>query len=165
MNTKAMEQRAKSAAEDETSAAPHAARTRNSALLWNHQHGSWFDFVWLVYSVFFIFEPVQEGTRRGWIRFGIVYALFLVCYTGIVRARGKRQAYLFLAGMAVLGFLWFPSNGGAAGAIVYVTAFAPFVLESVTACLVLFAAVDLGVIAEGLYFHVNPWSWGIVVLM
>lgn len=166
MNTAEMHHRAaKGAAEDEPSAAPHAARPGNSALLWRHQHGSWFDFVWLVYSVFFIFGPLQEGTRRGWIRFGILYGLFLVCYAGIVRARGRRQAHIFLGAMAVLGFAWFPFNGGAAGAIIYVAAFAPFVVETLTTCLILFAAINLGVIAEGLCFHVNAWSWGIVVLM
>ncbi|MFP5236897.1 MAG: sensor histidine kinase [Acidobacteriota bacterium] len=134
-------------------------------MLWNHQHGRWFDFVWLIYSVFFFFQPIQENTMRGWIRFAILYGLFLLCYAGVVRARARRQAHLFMVAMAILGFAWYPSNGGAAGAIIYVAAFAPFVVESLAACLAIFAIVDLGLVAEGLFFHMPFWSWAIMVFM
>ena len=167
MNSASVEQRSRSAASDLLPAAAHESpsRVRDSALLWNHQHGSWFDFVWLVYSVFFFIEPIQENSLRGWAHFAVLYGLFLLCYAGVVRARVPRQGHLFMAAMAVLGLAWYPFNAGAAGAIIYVTAFAPFVVESLTVCLIIFAGVNVAVVAEGLYFHISAWSWAIMVLM
>lgn len=164
MNSASMERRREDAAGGAAVAHP-SAKSRDAALLWNHQHGSWFDFVWLVYSVFFFIQPFYEHSAKGWLRFAILYGLFLVCYAGVVRARVPRQAHFFMAAMGVLGLSWYPFNAGAAGAVIYVTAFAPFVVESLSTCLILFAVVNLGVVAEGLFFHVNIWSWGIVVLM
>ena len=165
MNSSSMEKRREDAAPIKAAAAHPSTKSRDAALLWNHQHGSWFDFVWLVYSVFFFIEPFQEHSAQGWIRFAILYGLFLVCYAGVVRARVPRQAHIFMAAMGILGLSWYPFNAGAAGAVIYVTAFAPFVVESVLTCLIIFAVVNLGVTAEGLFFHITVWSWAIVVLM
>lgn len=165
MNSASMEKRQKDAAGGGAAAAQPSAKSRDAALLWNHEHGSWFDFVWLVYSVFFFIEPFQEHSAQAWIRFAILYGLFLVCYAGVVRARVPRQAHFFVAAMGILGLSWYPFNAGAAGAVIYVTAFAPFVVESLSTCLIIFAVVNLGIVAEGFFFHINIWSWAIVVLM
>lgn len=165
MNSASMEKRREDAAAGRAAAVQSSVKSRNAALLWNHQHGNWFDFVWLVYSVFFFIQPFYEHSAKGWIRFAILYGLFLVCYAGVVRARIPRQAHLFMAAMGILGLSWYPFNAGAAGAVIYVTAFTPFVVESLSACLIIFAAVNLGIVAEGLFFHVNIWSWAVVVLM
>lgn len=165
MKPASIEQQKSAAADSCAAARDSSSRSRNSALLWNHQHGGWFDLVWLVYSVFFFVDPIQKNTSQGWVRFAILYALFLLCYLGIVRARAPRQAHICLAAMAVLGFAWFPSNGGASGAIIYVAAFTPFVIESLAVCIIVFAAINLGVIAEGILFHASPWGWGMVVLI
>lgn len=125
-----------------------------------HGHGWAFDLVWLVYSAFFFVEPVQRNSRPYWIQFAAVYAVFLALYVGIIRARSRRLAYVFLAALGVLGILYYPQNVGASGIMIYVVAFAPFITDSLPVCISIFVAVSASLISEGLLLHLNPWSWG-----
>ena len=122
--------------------------------------GRLFDFIWLVYSVFFFVEPVARHNRTVWFEFAMAFGLFLALYAGLVYARSRRNQILLLAAMGLLGIVYYPFNSGACGIFIYVTAFVPFITESIVFSVVTFAAVAATMIAEATLLHLNPWSWG-----
>ncbi|HEX3662405.1 MAG TPA: sensor histidine kinase [Acidobacteriaceae bacterium] len=123
--------------------------------------GQFFDFIWLIYSVFFIIDPIERKTLSAWLGFAAAYALFLGCYFGIVWSRPQRLKLGFLAGMVILAVVYFRFNAGAAGMFIYVAALAPFATESIgfgVGAILVSALLTAG---EGMYLHYSPWSWGI----
>lgn len=132
----------------------------DAARLPNHRHRRWFDLVWIVYSAFFFIEPFERHNRNHWIQFGVVYAIFVGLYLGIIYARSRRMAYASLAGLGLLALLYYPSNVSASGMFIYVVAFAPFITESLTVCISIFVAVSFSLMGEGFYLHLSPWAWG-----
>jgi len=118
------------------------------------------DFIWLVYSVFFFIEPISRHDRNFWLRFGIVYAIFLAIYTGMVFAKNRWTNYLLLGALGLLAAWYVPLDQGAIGMFVYVTAFIPFVTESLAICLGTVVAVCATIAIEGFIFHMSPWAWG-----
>lgn len=121
--------------------------------------GRLFDLVWLVYSVFFIVDPIQRHSLARWIAFAIAFSCFLAIYAGLVYARSRKTHYLLLIALAVLSIAYFPVNDGACGMFIYVTAFVPFVTESIAIPVVTIVAVAATMLTEGLLLHVNPWTW------
>lgn len=123
--------------------------------------GHFFDYIWLVYSLFFVIDPVERNTRVTWVEFAVAYAIFLGCYFGMVLSRTQRWKLGYLAGLTVLGVVYFRFNEGAAGMFIYTAALAPFVSESVVfgAGAVVVSAVLT--VAEGVYLHYSAWSWGV----
>jgi two-component system, NarL family, sensor histidine kinase DesK len=124
----------------------------------------YWDFIWVVYSVFFLIDPIERHSQRYWLEFAVFYALFLTLYSGIVLARYRWWSYLSLIGMAILGAAYFPLNNGAAGCFVYVAAFLPFVTESLVVSLCGFLLLCAGLASEGILLGTNPWSWGVCAL-
>lgn len=120
----------------------------------------WFDFIWLIYSVFFFIEPVQRNSRPYWIQFAAVYAVFIALYTGVIYANSRRMAYLCLAGMGLLGLVYYPVNTSSSGMIIYIIAFAPFISDSIKISIVIFALSSASLMLEGFLLHLNPWTWG-----
>ncbi len=142
------------------------AALRDRAYSGMHQHARrWFDFIWLIYSVFFFIEPFERNTRAHWLQFAAVYVVFLALYAGIIYARSRRVAYLCLAGLGVLGIWYFPINVSASGMVIYVVALAPFVTDSVAICIAIFISISGALMAEGLLLHLNPWTWGFPVFI
>ncbi|HCT60304.1 MULTISPECIES: sensor histidine kinase [Acidobacterium] len=129
------------------------------------RQGRAIDFVWLIYSIFFLIEPIQQKSAKPWIEFGIAYAIFLAIYTGLVFARNTRQQVVLFIAMAVLGFAYVPINQSACGIFIYIAAFLPFATESVWVCLLTIGGVCAGAAIEGYYFHMSPWTWGIILFM
>jgi two-component system sensor histidine kinase DesK len=124
------------------------------------RRSDWWDFVWIIYSIFFFIEPIQRHNAHYWLEFSLFYVVFAALYTGIVLARTRRQGYLLLAAMWLLGVLYCPQNEGSWGVLVYVTAFVPFISESYVICAFTFTFVCITIVAEGLYLHSNRWGWG-----
>jgi two-component system sensor histidine kinase DesK len=124
-----------------------------------------FDYIWLVYSVFFFIEPIERNNKRHWIEFAVVYALFLAIYSGLVFSKTRRQSYLLLAAMGVLGLAYLPSNPSSCGMIVYVAAFVPFISDSVAVVVGTLAALCGAVAIEGYLLHINGWSWGFAAFL
>ena len=124
----------------------------------------WFDFIWLIYTVFFFIEPVQRNSRPYWLQFAAVYAIFIALYTGVIYANSRRMAYLFLAGMGVLGLVYYPVNTSSSGMIIYIVAFAPFISDSIKFTIVIFALSSGSLMLEGFLLHLNPWTWGFPAL-
>jgi len=122
--------------------------------------GRLFDFIWIIYSIFFFIQPIQENTRRGWIEFSIVYVLFVGLYAGLVFTKTRPAQYWLLGAMGVLGVAYYPVNQGSVGMFIYIMAFLPFITESITACIVVYAGVTATVLLEGFLLHLSPWSYG-----
>ena len=123
--------------------------------------GAFFDYIWLIYSLFFLIDPIERHTRAGWVGFAAAYAAFLVCYFGIVLSRRQRWKLVSLAGMVVLGAVYFRFNAGAAGMFIYVAALAPFAAESIGLGIGAIVVSVLLTVGEGMSLHYTPWSWGI----
>ena len=120
----------------------------------------YWDFIWLIYSIFFFIAPIELHTRRVWIEFGIFYAIFLALYSGIVLAQRRWISYASIAAMAVLGIIYLPANAGATGCFIFAGAFLPFVAESLLVCCGGIIALCVALIAEGIRLHLSPWAWG-----
>ena len=120
-----------------------------------------FDFVWLVYSFFFIIDPLQQHSQRLWIAFGLAYAAFLGLYLGMVFAKKQRTQLILLLGLVVLGLVYYPFNAGAPGMFIYAAAFIPFITENIWLSGSVIAATALITAGEGWRVHYTPWSWGI----
>jgi two-component system sensor histidine kinase DesK len=129
------------------------------------RHGRATDFVWLIYSIFFLIEPIQQKSPKAWIEFGAAYVIFLAIYAGLVFARNARQQLALFIAMALLGFLYVPINQSACGIFVYIAAFIPFATDSVWLCLLTIGGVSAGSALEAYYFHLNPWTCGITIFM
>lgn len=125
----------------------------------------WIDFVWLVYSFFFIIDPIQRNTARAWIQFALFYLVFLGIYTTMVVARRWWLSRVALGAMAILGFWSIPANPGTIGVLTFVAAFLPFLVERIPLVMTLLMALCAGIVGEGLLLHLSPWSWGICTLI
>lgn len=124
------------------------------------KRGYIFNFIWLVYSVFFFIVPIQQNNVRSWVEIGIAYPLFVAIYIAIYHVRSVRQQYWLLAAMAALGFAYMPFNPGAGGMIIYVAALLPFIAESTTLCFVVIGFLCIGLTVEAWLLHMSPWNWG-----
>jgi two-component system sensor histidine kinase DesK len=125
----------------------------------------WVDFVWLGYSIFFFFDPIQRHSLRGWLHFGVFYAVFLVIYTVVVATRDLRIGRAALFALALLGLWYVPSNPGSMGVIIYAAAFLPFVFDRVAIVVSLLVTLCAAMLIEGWLLHLNPWNWGICILI
>jgi two-component system sensor histidine kinase DesK len=128
------------------------------------RRADYWDFIWVVYSIFFFIEPFNRHSRRYWLEFACFYAIFLALYSGIVLARHRWQSYACIASMAVLGIAYYPQNSGAFGCSIFAAAFLPFVAESLAICLGGIALLTASLVIEGILLHRSPWSWGMGVL-
>jgi two-component system, NarL family, sensor histidine kinase DesK len=137
-----------------------AADLEQRGRLW-YGKGRWYDFIWLIYSAFFIIEPLERHSRTVWIEFGFAYAIFLALYTGLVLSTSRRLQYLLLIALGILGIVYYPFNGGACGIFIYVAALVPFVSESLLLCVSIFIGSAVVMMVEGYHFHYSAWSWGI----
>lgn len=120
----------------------------------------WWDYIWLLYSVFFFIEPIERRSLHYWLQFAAVYATFFALYSGMVFLKSRRTQYWLLAGMGVLGLYYYPYNQAAHGMFIYVAAFIPFITESLAISLTTIGLSCTAVLAEAWFFHMNPWTWG-----
>jgi two-component system, NarL family, sensor histidine kinase DesK len=118
-----------------------------------------FDFVWLIYAVFFLIQPIQEHSRKSWIVFAVAFSLFLAIYTVLVCSTSRRVRFFMLLAMFVLAVDYYPYNAGACGMFIYVAAFVPFVSESIAVSVGTFFVVCASMMLEGWRLHLSPWSW------
>jgi len=136
----------------------HALRNRHVRS--NRKRNDLWDFVWVFYSVFFFIEPIARHNRAYWIEFAVFYTIFLAIYSGLIFTHKRWQQYSLLAAMGVLGVLYFPKNNAIAGTFIYISAFIPFVTESLVISVGTMAVVSITVVIEGLLLHISPWGWG-----
>jgi len=121
--------------------------------------GRAFELIWLVYSVFFIIQPIQEHSAKSWIAFGIAFSIFIGLYITMVRSSSRRVQMGVLKAMTILALVYYPYNAGACGMFIYVAAFVPFVTESIAFSVGTFVFVSVSMMVEGWWLHLSPWSW------
>ena len=120
-----------------------------------------YDFIWLIYSAFFVIDPIERHTRAAWIEFAVFYAAFLALYIGLVCTRSRRTQLVLLACLGIIGIAYYPVNPGSCGSFIYVAALVPFVSESIAVIVSVFILTAGVMMGEGWYLHYSPWSWGI----
>lgn len=129
---------------------------------WHRQGKSkpdYWDFIWLLYSVFFFIVPIQLHNAHVWVKFGVFYTIFLALYSGIILG-SRRLKIVCVILMALLGVACYPTNNGTYGCFIYAAAFLPFLVESLAICITGFAAICITLVAEGILLHTSPWLWG-----
>lgn len=125
------------------------------------RRADYWDFIWLIYSVFLFIEPIARHNRHYWFVFAGFYAIFLALYSGVILAPYRWQNYVCLVSMALLGAVYYPQNNGATACFIYAAAFLPFVAESLAVSLTGVALLGLALSVEGILLHTNLWAWGI----
>ncbi len=136
----------------------HALRNRHVRS--SGKRSDLWDFVWIFYSVFFFIEPIARHNRTYWIEFAVFYTIFLAIYSGLIFSRKHWQQYALLAAMGMIGVLYFPKNNAIAGTFIYISAFIPFITDSLVISVGTMAVVSITVVIEGLLLHITPWGWG-----
>ena len=124
----------------------------------------WITYVWLIYLAFFIVSPAMKPhtSVAEWIATAAALVVFLALYFRGYRVAG-RDLYLVIAGITLLGLIYYPFNPGAGTFFIYAAAFAGNTSsgrEAVRAILV----IELLLCAESLYFKIEPYNavWPII---
>jgi two-component system, NarL family, sensor histidine kinase DesK len=150
------------------SASSPECRSWRGGLALPDKAGRWraVNLIWLVYSGFFIIEPLQSGSRRDWLVLGGVFACFLAMYLPFIWSRSQRTRGFLLLAMAILAAAYYPMNPSAGGTIfIYVAAFVPFTTASFALATGTIVTVTLVSATEGLLLHLSPWTWGTLSLI
>ena len=119
-----------------------STNSRNSAL---------WEYIWLVYSVFYFIEPVIRNDGRYWVESLAIFAVFVAIYVALNRAKESRTKLILIGALFLMGLLDYPRNQGATSFFIYVAAFLPFVVESVTVVAVLVLTDCLALLAKNLW--------------
>lgn len=115
----------------------------------------WVPYIWLAYLTFFLWQPIAGPTsRREWCATGVALAIFLVFYFSFFRTH-RPWNLVCLAGIAVLGIVYAPFNGGAANFFIYTASMAPFALETEWAAVIVIAAVVATAAVEAWLLHLG----------
>lgn len=131
-------------------------RTSGKARFW------WMRYIWVIYSVFFIIDPIQRKSSFHWMLLAIVYPIFLALYLIPHFTTGRRQLAA-VAAMFILGLVYVPYNYSAFGIFIFAMASLPFCIESPRTVLLLIGAGCVVILAEGLLLHMSIWIWGAAI--
>jgi two-component system sensor histidine kinase DesK len=120
---------------------------------------AWMRHIWLVYSVFFLIDPIQRKSSFHWMLLAIVFPIFLVLYFLPHYTRGHKQ-FAAVVAMFVLGLVYVPYNSSSFGIFIFAIATLPFCIKSPRKSLLLITAASTIILAEGLLLHMSMWIWG-----
>jgi two-component system, NarL family, sensor histidine kinase DesK len=101
----------------------------------------WVPYIWLAYLIFFLWDPiVYHASARQWAIIGAGLVAFLSCYFAFFHTcRPWNQ--VCIAGIAALGVIYAPFNGGSACFFIYAASMVPFALETELAAALAIAAL------------------------
>lgn len=127
------------------------------AVLTDRDHG-WGPLLWVLYLGFFFVQPIVDHVGlKEWLLDGLGAAIFLILYWGIFLLERPR-ALLHIAGMVLLGVLFFPHNAGACTFFIFAAAMVPFSVETqARAIAALLTIAGIGAI-EGFFLHRKAWE-------
>ncbi len=114
-------------------------------------------YISLLYSGFFVIQPIYEHSVEKWVWFGVVYTVFIALYFAIPNTVGRVQQML-LAQMFALGFSYFPFNQSASGLFVYPIVILAFMTRSMRVYLSILTLQTVGIILETTVFHLQWWA-------
>jgi len=115
-------------------------------------------YIWLAYSLFFFIDPVVRHNTTFWLQCIAGYLVFLAAYVTYIQTSSIRLRQFLLGFFYLLGLLTYPHNSGASSFFVYAAAFLPFVITSTSRFILIVIAECIGLLAEGFYLHLNPYS-------
>ncbi len=115
----------------------------------------WVPYIWLAYLIFFVgdFGGAHTDSRR-WILTGIGLVVFLSFYFAFFRVC-KPWNQVCIAGIAVLGVIYAPHNGGAACFFIYACSMLPFAVETEFAAALAIAALVATAALEAWLLHIS----------
>src|SRR6201997_2118781 len=127
------------------------------SVLKNRDHG-WGPFVWFVYSGFFFVQPVLAHVSLGvWLLDIAGYLVFCCLYFGLFWLE-RPNPIVHIGGLILLGVLFLPYNGGAAGFFIFAAAFVPFSTNTKrTALLGIFTITAIAAV-EGWILRLDIWT-------
>jgi two-component system sensor histidine kinase DesK len=127
------------------------------SVLKNRDHG-WGPLVWFVYSGFFFVQPVFDHVSvKVWLLDIAGYLVFCGLYFGLFWFE-RPKAIVHIGGLILLGVLFLPYNGGAAGFFIFAAAFVPFSTNTKkTAVLAIFTIAVIAA-SEGMLLHLDRWT-------
>ena len=115
----------------------------------------WVPFIWLAYLTFFLWGPIKGPTSAAqWVATGVALVMFLFLYFTFFLT-SKPWPMVCVAGMAVLGIVYAPFNGGAANFFIYAASMAPFALDTEWAAALAIAGVVIVAALESWLLHVT----------
>jgi len=89
----------------------------------------WVAYIWLVYLVFFIWEPIVNPTLGKAVATLVGVATFIALYFGLFVTKIPAPR-LCVGGMVLLGIVYAPFNSGAACFFIYAASFFPFLVST-----------------------------------
>lgn len=137
----------------------HAETARDVTGFWRNSSGSarMMRYVSLLYTGFWLIQPIYEHSWDKWLSFGLTYAAFLGLYLAIPNTHGRFQRIL-LAQMFMLAFGYYPFNQSACGAFVYPIVLLAFVTGSMRTYLTILSMQSVGILVEAWAFHLQWWT-------
>jgi two-component system sensor histidine kinase DesK len=115
----------------------------------------WVPYIWLAYLIFFLWDPiVNHASGRQWTIIGAGLAAFLSLYFAFFHTcRPWNQ--VCIAGIAVLGVIYAPLNGGSACFFIYAASMVPFAVETELAAALSIAALVATAVLEWWLLHIS----------
>ncbi len=119
-------------------------------------------YVSLLYTGFWVIQPIYEHSWEKWLWFGIVYSAFLGLYLLIPNSEGRVQRIL-LGQMIAMAFGYYPFNQSACGMFVYPIVMLAFITTSMRTYVTVLTAQSAGVVLEAWLFHIPWWTAAMAV--
>lgn len=124
----------------------------------------WSPYVYLVYMAFLFFQPAYShpGWRLWCLTIGAT-VVGTVFYLSAFRRKG-RVALFSIAGLAALGYVVSPWNGGGSCFLIYAAAIVGFIVTPRVAFTVI-AAIIAGTAIESWALRLPPWFWAPAIVI
>ncbi len=113
-------------------------------------------YIWLAYSGFYFIEPVIRRTLAYWLETVCIYGVFLAMYFALNKATTRRQQFLYLTALLLLGVVDYPRNEGASSFFIYCAGYLPFFVPHMATVLGLILADACLLFAEGYWLIGHP---------
>ncbi len=119
------------------------------------------EYTWALFSVlyfgFFLIDPIaSHAGARVWFFTILGTIAFLLLYFGLFWV-SNRQALLHLAAMVLLGVAFARYNGGATTFFIFAAACAPFIVQTESAAVKVFLAVQAAALLTWWGLHLSGW--------
>ena len=123
----------------------------------NRDHG-WSPFVWFAYSGFFFVQPVLAHVGlKVWLLDIAGYLTFCLLYFGFFWLE-RAKPLVHIGGLILLGLLFLPFNGGAAGFLIFAAAFVPFSTNTKKTAILGIFAISSITLVEASILHLDWWT-------
>jgi two-component system sensor histidine kinase DesK len=121
----------------------------------------WIPLIWLPYFIFFLLQPAfDHASATRWVLNTLGGVVFLFLYFGMFWTNKTGRSWYYLFGIAALGALFAPINGGAATFFIYATVFCPFLAQTEIGAIKVMALIVSVAFLETWLLHLH-WSFAL----